>query len=184
MQPEYIVEKWPFGWLFCAAAHAPGIPLTAISECQRLFRKSAVMDAGIAHHFKTSGRTDVVACVTTVKEGALWRKHIADSIAGLPREERWWRGTDVGMSSAAVFAVFCGDGLRLAVQQFGRDAVPADNDDFARCARLLDCFPEWRTRITEVGEAYPQTKWTHIVSRWAELESYDAATRSKVLREI
>jgi hypothetical protein len=184
MKPRYIVERWPRGWLICG----PGgtVPFSALSEVQKLFPKTAVMDLGIPHHFKASGRSDVVMCVVDAgAERNAWRTEILASLAGLPADERWWRGLDVGSSSAAVFAALVErPHLRLAASEFAKGAAPADADDFGRCERLLKLFPQWRARLPEVAAAYPETKWPSIVARWDELEAAPVGARSKLLREI
>ena len=43
--------------------------------------------------------------VGTDAEIGVWRTEIHHAIASLPSEERWWKGLDVGLSSAAVFAL-------------------------------------------------------------------------------
>lgn len=181
--PRYTIERWPRGWLICG----PGgtVPMTALSESQKLFPKTAIMDLGIPHHFKASGRHEVVMCIVDAgAEHNAWRTEIAASLAHLPAQERWWKGLDVGQSAAAIFAVFCEERLRSPAAELGRGAVPQDADDFGRCSRLLKLFPEWKERLAHVSIGYPNTKWPAIIARWDELEAASAAEKTKLLREL
>ena len=46
--------------------------------------------------------------------------------------------------------------------------APHDPDDFGRCHRLLQAFPEWRSRLDEM-RAHPG--WGPLVDAWSELEA-------------
>jgi hypothetical protein len=46
--------------------------------------------------------------------------------------------------------------------------TPSDPDDFSRCYRLLLKFPEWRERLQEVADRFPE--WKGMVDNWDELE--------------
>jgi hypothetical protein len=48
-----------------------------------------------------------------------------------------------------------------------RASTPKDPSDFGRCHDLLRLFPEWRARLPEVAERYPE--WRSIVDVWDEL---------------
>lgn len=65
------------------------------------------------------------------------------------------------------------------------DSYPWDADDFGRCYRLLQAFPEWHARLPEVGVAHPI--WVPMLNVWGQLESlYEAGKRglvSGLLRE-
>jgi hypothetical protein len=182
MKPRYTIEVWPHGWLICGPGGA--VPLTALGESSKLFPKTAVLATGIPHHFRASGRPDVVLCVASLAELRKWSAQIEASIAFLPPEERWWKGLDVGSSSAAVFAVFCHEQFRSAAQETGRGAVPRDADDFGRCARLLTLFPQWRENLSRVAAAYPETKWPALVARWSELEAATPTDRTAILSKF
>jgi hypothetical protein len=181
MKPRYTIEQWPHGWLVCGVDGRGAVPLQALSESAGLFPADAVMDLGIPHHFHASGRSEVVCCVAMAPEAVKWRAEIEASVAGLPPEERWWNGIDVGASSAAVFAVFCKEKFRFAAQEMSRGAVPRDADDFERCSRLLGLFPKWRAELERVANAYPDGAWPKIVSKWDELEQASATRQSEIL---
>ena len=72
----------------------------------------------------------------------------------------WLLSSDTGISSKTIFAVMTG-------AKNNNTDVPYDNDDFGRCYRLLQLFPEWKARLPEVAEAYPM--WGPMVAAWDEL---------------
>lgn len=184
MEHEYIIEAMPLGWLVCAPAGADGIPVSFYSECERMFPKKAVMDLGIARHFKVQGRRAVI-CIATKENAARWRKEITESMAHLPPMERWWKGVDVGKSSSAIFAALCPDSLLAAqAREYGCGATPLDADDLGRCLRLLSAIPEFKLRLGEIATAYPGTPWPQIVARWPKLEAASPAEQSAILSEL
>jgi hypothetical protein len=184
MNPSYEIERHPFGWLICAPPGQSGLPLTALAECLPLFKKKSVLNPGIAHHFNASHyHKQVIAAVAAPQDSAAWEKAIAEQLKDLDPQDRWWRGTEVGTSSAALFAVFCRTGLWQEANRFGRQSTPQDASDFVRCKHLLDAIPEWRTRLGEVAVAYPGTPWPQIVARWGELETAPAGRVNEILRE-
>lgn len=82
------------------------------------------------------------------------------------RALQWVVGSDTGISSKTIWAVMLG-----AVQGEARwptYGTPADPDDFGRCYRLLELIPEWRGRLHEVAERFPD--WAPLVENWEELE--------------
>jgi hypothetical protein len=72
----------------------------------------------------------------------------------------WFQGSDTGTSSMTIWSVMTG----LAVRHTD---VPHDPDDFGRCYRLLQRFPEWSTRLDEVAAKFPA--WGPLVRAWPEL---------------
>lgn len=183
MSARYVIERWPHGWLICAPVGRTGIPMTALAECGALFPEGAVMAKGIPHHFHATGRHEVAFCVGTDAEIGVWRTEIKNAIATLPPEERWWKGIDVGLSSAAIFSVFAIHfGHEARVMAGG--AVPRDADDFGRCTRLLALFPHWRPELHRVAIAYPDTKWPELIARWAEIEAVHPNLQSEILRSL
>jgi hypothetical protein len=46
--------------------------------------------------------------------------------------------------------------------------TPSDPSDFLRCYWLLKLAPEWRDRIAEMGQRYPE--WKPLTDNWDELE--------------
>lgn len=73
----------------------------------------------------------------------------------------WLFSRDTGLSSMAMWARFVG------VPNSPRD-YPLDAGDFGRCLRLLDQFPEWRSRLDELRALGPV--WERIVENWGYLE--------------
>lgn len=184
MSAEYIVERHPLGWLLCAPPGQDGIPLAAFAECRPLFKKGSMMSPGIAHHFNASRRNKrVVMAVVTPGDSEDWEKEIAAELEGRDPQDRWWLGTDVGRSSAALFHVLCHERLKWETDNFGQKAAPQDADDFGRCKRLLGAIPEWRGRLNEVAVNYAGTAWPEIVARWDELEAAGPARQTEILRE-
>lgn len=185
MSAEYEIERHPHGWLLCAPPGQRGIRADAFVESAALFPKKAIINPGIAHHFNASGYgKHVIFAVATQVESDAWEKEIAYQLDPLSPQVRWWRGTDVGQSSAALFHVFCDESLKWCSNEMGCSATPSDADDFGRCHRLLVLFPEWRSRLVEVAMKYPNTAWPKIVARWSELETAHEAALPEVVRVI
>ena len=84
------------------------------------------------------------------------------------RANEWILSGDTGTSSKTIWAVMM-DSLRdnAHCRMFNYD-VPHDPDDFGRCFRLLKLIPEWRERISEMGEKLK--KWKPFADKWGELE--------------
>jgi hypothetical protein len=77
------------------------------------------------------------------------------------RAVAWFRGNDTGMSSETIFEVM----TNIPVK---RHDFPYDPSDFGRCYRLLQAFPEWKSRLGEVADRFPA--WKPFVARWSEME--------------
>lgn len=181
MQPKYSIERYPLGWVLCGPQ---GIPASALEECGGLFPKDAVIDAGIIHHLRAAGNRGAVMCIVTKENSRKWREQITESLKTLSPQARWWKGFDVGTSSAAIFAVLCDDQWRHAANEMGEKSTPHDADDFGRCKRLMDAIPEWRPLLPKVGEKYPETKWPSIIARWDEIAAADPKTQTQILRSL
>lgn len=77
----------------------------------------------------------------------------------------WLHGGDTGLSSETIWRHMMGvpepaDGWRA-------NAYPLDPSDLGRCVRLLDRFPEWSTRISEMASHGPI--WAVLAEHWDEL---------------
>ena len=72
----------------------------------------------------------------------------------------WLLGDDTGTSSQTILAVMTGSKIECV-------DVPLDRADFGRCHRLLVHFPEWRARLPEVANRYPE--WAPLVRDWDAL---------------
>lgn len=166
--PIYSIERWPHGWTISAIPTVAGVPLHALDECLKLFPKGSIMDNGIAGHLRRGRGMLAVFVIGTATDLRAWRGEILADLAHLSREERWWKGIDVGSSSAAIFAVFS-NLHREAARDLARGAVPHDADGFGRCKRLLELFPEWLASLDRVAIAYPATQWPRLVERWHDL---------------
>lgn len=75
----------------------------------------------------------------------------------------WILGPDTGISSVTIWHVMTGQLWPGCYQSFGPD-VPPDPSDFGRCHRLLQVFPAWRARLSEVARRYPV--WGPMVREW------------------
>ena len=78
---------------------------------------------------------------------------------------RWLFGGNTGGSSVAIWSVMTGTPLSRIRREIG---VPHDPSDFGRCHELLELFPEWRARMTDIGALHPTT-WGPMVAAWEEL---------------
>lgn len=75
----------------------------------------------------------------------------------------WLMGDDTGISSKAMVSVFTGKAIRNPLNR----STPRDPDDFGRCYRMMNLFPEWYARIDEIPEALPN--WGPMIGAWPEL---------------
>lgn len=185
MKAQYCLERWDHGWLVLAAPGEAGIPMDALSQIASILPKKSGIDAGIAHHYRTTRDLDrTVLAIGAARELEVWRALITKAGKQLSPELRWWTGVDVGLSSAAIFAVFCNITHHFAAKEYGHGETPRDAADFGRCLRLLAAFPEWRANLHKVAEAYPETLWPKIIARWEELETAEPARQTEILRGL
>jgi hypothetical protein len=90
----------------------------------------------------------------------------------------WARGRDTGISSGTIYAV-----MTRSRGPYGRYDIPHDPSDFGRCYRLLKLFPDWRPKLEEVSDRYPD--WLPFVREWDKLtEMWEAALESKDGKEM
>ena len=87
------------------------------------------------------------------------------------RALEWLFGDDTGLSSRTIAGVM----LNLPPAAIHLPSIPYDAGDLGRCQRLLEKLPEWRARLDEVAEAFPQ--WRPLVEHWRELERLYAEKR-------
>ncbi|GAB2620251.1 hypothetical protein [Novilysobacter erysipheiresistens] len=71
----------------------------------------------------------------------------------------WLSGRDSGSSSKAI--------LHHMLGMESEGDHPWDPADLGRCLRLLELFPEWKPRITEMARYSRQ--WASLALRWDEL---------------
>lgn len=105
--------------------------------------------------------------LTNEKNAEKLRNQIDEKNARLDSEDAWIRGYDTGISSKVIFSVMTSRGVGYTSTRGNNH--PYDPDDFGRCYRLLEKFPEWRERLHEVKEQSPQ--WSVLIDHWDELET-------------
>lgn len=83
----------------------------------------------------------------------------------------WLTSGDTGISSNVIFAVLSGPSslMDAALLDTDIDNWPHDNSDLGRCIRLLERFPEWKSRLGEVVARFPG--WGPMVAAWDHLET-------------
>lgn len=186
MKPLYHLDRYAHGWVIRPTPGETGVPVNALNQCLKLFGKNAVFDTGICHHLKATNKSpDAVLCVTTPSQRGLWRDEITRTLKDDLPQHAWWRGVDVGSSSAAIFAVLSSyDQLRKEAAALSRKSHPHDADDLGRCLRLIQAFPGWRDRLPEVAAAYPDTPWPAIIAKWDVLAASTPEDQNHILRAL
>jgi len=84
----------------------------------------------------------------------------------ITKYSKWVVSEDTGISSRTIWAVMMNAVVGDTDYNF-RYGTPRDPDDFGRCYRLLERFPEWKTRLGEVANIFP--RWTGLVREWDTL---------------
>ena len=162
--------------------HELGLPMTALSETMTLFPSGAGIDIGICHHLRTTGHDTAMMVIVSASDGKAWRDEITDTIKDMPPEERWWKGLDVGNSSATIFGVLSStEPFKSQARSEGKGGTPRDASDFGRCKRLVEGM-NWRSRLHEVANDLPN--WQPIVERWDELCSASAERVYDILQGV
>lgn len=185
MNPRYIIEVHNLGLLLLNAPNQTGIPINALTEVTPLTHKDWVVATGIGHHYSQM-RNGTAIALGSKQNVVRWEQEIEEELATpnrLSPASRWWLGTRVGRSSATIFAVLAADShYRRKAATYGEGATPRDAGDFGRCVNLLNTFPEWRGRLQEVDDAYPDTAWPKIIARWAEIEAAPPSEQYQILK--
>ena len=160
---SYTVETHPHGVLIRGS-----VPLDELAALFNVWRSQGwmLLHTGIARV------TGASFAITDKKEHLdAWLAELREEAAkeaGGDRELEWQLGTDTGISSLTMFAVLTEKHAAVAIARRGpRPAPPQDPDDFGRCYRLLQAFPEWWGRLGEVVERYPE--WKRLVDQWGHL---------------
>lgn len=83
------------------------------------------------------------------------------------KPEQWIVNGEVGTSSKTIWAVMMGAVVLDGDRAWANYSVPHDPDDFSRCWKLLNLFPEWRKRLSEVATTFPE--WVGFVREWDTL---------------
>lgn len=172
MTEQYRIEKHKYGWLI----YGTQIPVSEYAELCKLAGKGGVISPGIASAMKAH-----TALCSNNKDEQAWREEIEASLTAhgmVYTPLTWLNGTDTGLSSKAIYAV-----MMDCVNSYGD--TPRDSDDFGRCYRLLQKFPDWKARMPEVATAYPKTAWPAIVAIWDKLtEYYEAENHDAIYKEL
>lgn len=126
-----------------------------------------LLDAGAATALKA-----LVVATSADRQPEL-RRHCEEQAAaeaGGDKLLNWLAGPDTGTSSRTIAAALATPHLRTHHRLHLRhgENPPWDPDDFGRCYRLLELFPEWRGRLGVVAAADP--RWQGLVDHWGELE--------------
>ena len=172
---QYRIEKHQYGWLI----FGDKIPVNEYAELCKLAGDGSVISPGIASAMKAH----TALCANNQDEQA-WRDEIEASLTAhgmIYTPLTWLNGTDTGLSSRAIYAV-----MMDCVNSFGRryGDTPSDSDDFGRCYRLLQKFPDWIPRLPEVAKAYPKTAWPAIVDVWDKLTEWYEAKNTDAIYEL
>lgn len=186
--PLYSLHRCQHGWLVCGPcfplenSHA-AIPLSCFHEIQAMIGEDGVICPGVSHYYSAHEVPVVMAVCATSDDCAAWEKAIeADLLErGFPEETRWWMGTDVGLSSAALFSTLASHST-IQAEHYSRGAHPRDAADFGRCLRLVERFG-WRPRLSEAARKLPPP-WSTIIAHWDELCALPAAGQYALLRRI
>lgn len=149
------------------------VPLDDLEELCRMWTSRGwdLFDSGIA---AAAGAT---LAFTSEKESVLWRAELDEEArrnASGDRELEWVNGTDTGLSSLYMLQELgSSEAARVIAQQqlcyrWDKHPSPLDPADLGRCIRLLDLFPEWRARLSDVALT---RGWAALIGAWPELES-------------
>jgi hypothetical protein len=137
------------------------IPLCDMTALEALAKSRGfdLLDTGAAQ----SLGADIV--MTNAEGSEKMRAGIKRLHAGLSKQDQWLHSTDTGISSRAIFSVMTGTKERM-LDRWGF-GYPLDPDDFGRCYRLLNLFPEWKPRMGEMAPI--SSEWRRLVENWSEL---------------
>ncbi len=102
-----------------------------------------------------------------------WKEPEADQNKNVMEKALWWISNGhVGMSSKTMWNCLMNSTKPYPINH------PYDPDDFSRCYKLLQAFPEWKT---EIHKLKPLSKaWSNLVDNWDKLtEMYEQNEREK-----
>lgn len=111
----------------------------------------------------SEGSLDHVDCAGCLRDLIFDMRIKALGYGGDTPENRWLKGGDTGVSSITIWYVMMGKRM----PQDREPGVPHDPSDFGRCHRLLELFPAWRGRMSEVADEH--YAWTGLVKEWDSL---------------
>lgn len=81
-----------------------------------------------------------------------------------PRIAEWLTSGDTGLSSKNIM-IYMSSGVKP--KSWHDLSPPADPSDLGRCLRLLEQFPEWKSRMPEMAEL--GGAWPTYVKHWDEM---------------
>lgn len=145
------------------AVYGP-VPISVLGGLLLVYEEQVGLDAMATGVSSALGAT-VAMCRTDDVDA--WEQELdAKAEAAYPENSHlaWWHGTDTGKSSQTIMSVMSS---HVPTDFFGLGSVPLDPDDFGRCHRLLERYPEFRPRLLEVASKFPE--WTRLVERWDEI---------------
>lgn len=174
MQGSYTVEHYQYGMVI--RGPLPIDDFGALTEAAKK-RGFDILDAGIGAHLGGTAETNSVMVLASKESSAAWRAEIEQGLRDKYPDEpelQWVYGCDTGTSSLTIFLTLKSTKRFLPWEhmpphQDFLPGVPHDPDDFGRCYRLLELFPEWRERLAEVAAKYPM--WQPFVVAWPGMEA-------------
>jgi len=144
--------------------HAPIYHAIAIGCPMQYLRMECGMPAkGAADHHQIAANRAATTCPACKRVTDGEPKPWYDA-AAKPEHVAWANGLDSGISSKTLLSA--NTGIDYAK---GREHHPLDPDDFGRCYRLLQLFPELRSQMDKV--AAKSGAWARLVGAWGELEA-------------
>lgn len=91
-----------------------------------------------------------------------------DDLVVMPRKVfSFIEGRGIGRAAETIVQHLTGANL---LESDDPQYFPADEEDFARCDRLLRAFPELRERLPEMAAV--SEKWADLVSHWEDLSRH------------
>lgn len=163
---NYTIQKMEHRWLITGR-----LPLDEIQMITQGMPSGCYLHPGISGKYRTA------MCIGLPEELKLWEGEIEESVKGLKPQERFLRGTKVGISALSIFTALTDNAsLRREAENYYETEfhpdVSKDADDFSRCQYLLSLMPEWKSRLREVSERFPKTRWKEIAPQWQILEHF------------
>jgi hypothetical protein len=74
----------------------------------------------------------------------------------------WFAGNDTGVSSCTIAASMAGANMDNV-----HSGIPHDPGDLGRCLRLLEIFPEWKSRMPEMANL--SKDWAKLMHNWDDI---------------
>lgn len=168
-KPRFRIAVWRHG--LTIEGEGGAAPIDAIQQATKMASKGAYADGSIAHHLRHTGYPDTCLAIVVPKGRKAWCAEIEQRLQHLPAEEAWWKGLDVGASSATMFGVLASDPWARQAARYGEGRTPADADDWGRCSRLIRRFPHWKARLGEVAAAHPRGAWPALIASWDKIDA-------------